>query len=96
MAVTVKLSKPFEFAGETVSEITLKEPTVKDIRKCGYPFTVVASNGGSQVKFDTEAIFTYISRLGQIPPAILENNLSMADFTKLQTEVINFFGSLGE
>lgn len=83
---TIKLSKAIVAHGEELTELTLREPTGKDIRTCGSHITG-NGRGGS---IDTEAIARYISALAEIPPSSVDL-LSGADFLKAQSAVLGFF-----
>lgn len=76
----IKLEYPIEVDGATVKEITLRRPTVKDMR--------VARVTG---KDDATQEITLIANLAQLTPDQVES-LDMADFVKLQTVLKGFFG----
>lgn len=86
----ITLKNPIEVAGEQITSLQFKDPTVADIRKCGMPFTV-DTNNGSRVVFDAEVIARYVSRLCAVPPSTVDK-LSIPDFLQCQAVVMGFFG----
>ena len=78
---TIKLDYPINFAGATINEITLRRPTVKDMR--------VARITG---KDDAAQEINLIANLAQITPDAVES-MDMADFKKAQEALLSFFGS---
>lgn len=84
---TIKLSNPITAHGEPLSELTLREPTGKDIRTCGSHITGNGRGGGS---VDSEAIARYIAALADIPPSSVDL-LSGRDFLQAQAVVLDFF-----
>lgn len=91
MSVIVKLKKPIKVGEEDVTELELREPTVKDITEIGYPYRVSQSTSGSGMEILPAVVIKYVSKLAAVPPSAL-NGLSISDLTALQTEVMNFFG----
>jgi tail assembly chaperone E/41/14-like protein len=88
---TVKLLKPVEAYGEPLTEIELREPTGKDIRKCGVMFKSWTDDNGVQCNgADAEAVARSISLLGNIPMGAVDA-LSARDFLKCMEAVTSFF-----
>jgi hypothetical protein len=77
----IKLDFPVTFSGATINEITLRRPTVKDMR-------VARITGG---KDDAAQEINLIANLAQITPDAVES-LDMADFVKVQKALAGFFG----
>jgi len=94
-SVTVKLSKPLEHGDDDITELTLRPPTVDDLADIGYPFTVSTGDGDTGIEMKPKAILKYASRLAGVPPSVLKG-MALSDFMKVQTEVMFFFGDLGE
>jgi hypothetical protein len=76
----IKLDYPIKIDGATVNEISLRRPTVKDMR--------VARTSG---KSDADQEVSLIANLAQIAPADVDN-LDIADFVKVQAALKDFFG----
>lgn len=88
----MKLSRPIQAHGETLTELTLREPTGKDIRTAGAPYKMeFTASGGQLMHIDTEAVARLISALAGIPPSSVDQ-LTAKDFNAAQAEVISFFG----
>jgi hypothetical protein len=87
----VKLSKPITVAGEPVSELELREPTVEDVTDIGYPFLMIVGDGGTAIQLQPKTVLKYASRLAGVPPSSLKT-LSLGDLGNLQTVVMGFFG----
>lgn len=77
--VTVLLSRPINVEGEQVQELTLTEPTVKDLAAI------------KKIKDDMAQDLELIGRLAKVPPPALKN-LTAKDFGRLQKELMNFLG----
>jgi len=95
MSITVKLSKAITVAGEQVSELELREPTVDDVSDLGYPFLLLQSDNGTAVDMRPKTVLKYVSRLAAVPPSSLKK-LTLADLSTLQTEIMGFFGEEAE
>ncbi len=87
----IKLSKPLLVGEEIIDEITLRQPTVKEVAEIGYPFIIVSGDNGSGVDLRPKVVLRYVSRLAAIPPSSLDD-LSLGDLSALQAEVMGFFG----
>ena len=77
----IKLAFPITVDGATVNEISLRRPTVKDMR-------VARITGG---KDDAAQEINLIANLAQITPDAVES-LDMADFVNVQKALASFFG----
>lgn len=89
---TVTLSKPITAHGETVSTLTFREPTPKDLMQLGFPSLIVpsAEGGVSGIEVRAKVIGAYIARLAGIPPSSVEL-MSVSDFIACQSEILPFF-----
>lgn len=76
----ITLDYPITVDGAKLNEITLRRPTVKDMR--------VARIAG---KDDAAQEITLIANLAQVPTSAVES-LDMADFVKVQRVLQGFFG----
>ncbi|MGQ3663186.1 phage tail assembly protein [Citrobacter braakii] len=84
---TVILKKPVMAHGEEVTEITLREPNGKDVRKNGYPYNM---GGEGNIIMSGSAIAAYIQDLGGVNPRAVDD-LHPSDMNKLGVMVIGFF-----
>lgn len=86
----VSLTRAIQAHGDdNVRELTLREPTGKDLRTLGLPFTISATG---QVNPDSAVIARHISALAGIPPSSVDQ-LSAADFMTCSIAVMGFFGT---
>jgi hypothetical protein len=76
----ITLDYPITVDGAKLNEITLRRPTVKDMR--------VARISG---KDDATQEITLIANLAQVPTSAVED-LDMSDFVKVQKALQGFFG----
>ena len=86
-AVIVTLSSPIEAHRETLTELTIRPPTGKDIRLDGYPLTFNGSGGSSM---DAAITAKLIARLAGIPPLSVDA-LTAGDFQSCMTAIMGFF-----
>ena len=77
----IKLQFPIKVDGATINEISLRRPTVKDMR-------VARVTGG---KDDAAQEINLIANLAQITPDAIES-IDMADFVIIQKALACFFG----
>ena len=93
---TVSLSKPIKAHGDDVSEITLREPTTKDVIEIGLPTLIIPGDDGQStgVEIRQKVVARYISRLAAIPMGSVEA-LSLSDFSLCTAAVMGFFGQGG-
>lgn len=92
MMATVKLSTPIEVAGETITELSMREPTAREMRSLGDPFTPVYGADGSTraLNFDNETVVQYLSKLCTVPPSTIDK-LTAKDFLSARGELTRFF-----
>jgi hypothetical protein len=95
MSTIVKLSKPIQAHGNTLTELTLNEPRGKDIAACGLPRIFTRKGDTTSMSTDTAVIHAYIVRLGNIPPSSADA-LSAADWIDVMNAVLDFFASAPE
>lgn len=90
--VTVQLSKPITAHGDEVSQITLREPTTKDVIELGLPTLIIPSDDGTPgVEVRQKVVARYIMRLAAIPLGAVES-MSMNDFSVCAATIMGFFG----
>ena len=89
--ITLKLSSPIKAYGESVSEITLREPTGKDLRACGVPVTTKQEvDGSTSIRLEAEFGALLISRLANIPASSVDH-MTAADFMAALGAAVSFF-----
>lgn len=82
---TLSLAAPIQAHGETLTELTLRKPTVKELRLCGQPYRIVG--GGAQCDYD--ACAKLISAVAGIPPSSVDQ-LDAADFDEAALILVGF------
>lgn len=88
MSEPIKLSGPIEAHGEQVSELTVRRPTVQEVRAIkALPYKI---GKDEEVTLDTEVAAKYIAVCAGIPPSSV-NQLELTDFNELCWEVAGFF-----
>ncbi len=88
----IKLSKPIKAHGEEISELTLREPTVKDTIEVGQPFLIIVGDGETGIRIQNKTVAAYIVRLAGVPNSTVEQ-MSLSDFSAAQAAVLGFFGA---
>lgn len=83
----ITLQKPVRAHGDDIGVLELREPTGKDVRELGFPYHAGAEGG---LKLDTGVIAKYVSRLGGIPPSVVDD-MSPVDLNTVSWEVAGFF-----
>jgi hypothetical protein len=93
MSVAVPLSRAVKAHGDEVSELTLREPTTKDVIELGLPTLIIPGADGNSagVEIRQQVIARYIMRLAAIPLGSVES-LSLGDFAACTAAVMGFFG----
>jgi hypothetical protein len=89
MSVRVPLATPIEAHGETLHEITLREPTGRDLRTCGLPYRIGMETGEATI--DAPAMAKMIGALAALPPSAVDR-LSAEDWQAAMGAVLGFFG----
>jgi saccharopine dehydrogenase-like NADP-dependent oxidoreductase len=87
--VMVPLSSPVEAHGETLHALAIRQPTGKDLRVMGLPFTL--STDGQMVQIDGKAMHRAIAMLADVPPSTVDR-LHARDFLAASGVVAGFFG----
>lgn len=82
--VEVALTRQIEAHGEKIDKLTIREPTVAEIRKCGYPID-------GNARLDAEAGAKLIAACAEIPPSSVDA-MSPKDFTAAMGALAGFFG----
>lgn len=80
------LKTPVKFGDEELTKLTLKKPTVKEIREFGFPYTI-----GEDVKIVPSICAKYLSRLAGLPMSVIDS-MSLEDFQAACVQVVYFFG----
>jgi hypothetical protein len=83
--ISVKLSQPVEVktgsGPQEIDTLELREPTVKDVKKLGYPFQITINNGTPGVLMLPNVVLDYASALSGTPPSTLDKiSLSYRNF----------------
>ena len=79
-SITVPLKKPIQAHGETITEVTLRAPTLGDMEELGI--------GAAGIKNFKEFVAA-VSRLGDIPPTSVRSIL-LSDFKALNDAIASF------
>ena len=85
-SVTIPLTKPIRAHGETLSELTLRPPTVKELRSTGSPYK---GSAGAAIAADYEVCANLISSICGIPNSSVDE-LSGRDFNLLAMTLVGF------
>ena len=80
---TFALTSPIKHGDDELVELELREPTAKDIRKLGFPFTV-------EKGIKADVVYDLVSTLSALPPSVIAQ-ISAKDFVKLTALVVSFF-----
>lgn len=83
----VRLHRPIRAHGEELQELTLREPSGKDLRLCGMPYRVTQ---GEEVVIDSAVMARLIVSLAAVPMSSVDQ-LSAADFQEVTGVVMGFF-----
>lgn len=89
-AQTLSLKKSIEAHGETVSVLTFREPTGKDLAETGLPMLTESEGGRSRMVPNTRVISELIARLAGIPNSSV-GMMSVPDFMGATEIVLGFF-----
>jgi hypothetical protein len=69
----LKLRKAVSANGESVMELSFREPTVNDLERCGDPARVDFFKGEPQVVYNNDAVTAMLSTLAAVPPSTIKN-----------------------
>ncbi|KTC37237.1 MAG: phage tail assembly protein [Pseudomonas sp.] len=90
MTQVVKLQVAIEAHGESLDELTLRRPTVQEVRSIkALPYRIDKSE---EVSLDMDVAAKYIAVCAGIPPSSV-NQLDLADLNGLSWAVASFFMS---
>lgn len=84
---TIILKKPVTAHGEELKELTFREPTGKDIRKNGWPYTMSA---GGNVILSGPVVAAYIQDLAGVNPAAVDS-MHPTDVNTAGWKIAGFF-----
>lgn len=88
MSQAIKLQAPVEAHGETLVELTLRRPTVQEVRAIkALPYKIDKSE---EVGLDMDVAAKYIAVCAGIPPSSV-NQLDLVDLNALSWAVASFF-----
>lgn len=90
MSDQVKLQVAIEAHGESVTELTMRRPTVQEVRAIkALPYKI---DKNEEVSLDMDVAAKYIAVCAGIPPSSV-NQLDLADLNALSWAVASFFMS---
>ncbi|MFJ2527144.1 phage tail assembly protein [Pseudomonas helmanticensis] len=90
MSELVKLQVAIEAHGEPVTELTMRRPTVQEVRAIkALPYKI---DKNEEVSLDMDVAAKYIAVCAGIPPSSV-NQLDLADLNALSWAVASFFMS---
>ncbi|MBA4363014.1 MULTISPECIES: phage tail assembly protein [Pseudomonas] len=88
MTGTVKLQVAIEAHGEPLTELTLRRPTVQEVRAIkALPYRI---GKDEEVSLDMDVAAKYIAICTAIPPSSV-NQLDLADLNDLSWQIAGFF-----
>lgn len=79
----IKLSQPIMAHGTEMHVLELREPTIAEIKKMGFPFD-------NQMLAEPKKVADYIVTLGNVTPSSVDQ-LTPPDFLKISVVVMSFF-----
>lgn len=85
-AITITLAAPITAHNETLTSLTLRRPTVAELRAAGAPYRV-DRKGGAAVDYD--ACAQLIAMICAIPPSVV-NQMDAADFDDISWRLVGF------
>lgn len=92
----INLDRPIMVRGESVDQLTIREPEGEDLMEIGYPYLIVTGDDKSEaIELRPKIIGRYLVKLANIPPSSVKQ-LSIADVQKLQAKIMSFFGQKTE
>jgi hypothetical protein len=89
---TIVLEKAIQAHDKDLTELVLREPTVKDTMELGQPFLIIVGDGDTGIRIQQKVVGQYIVRLAGIPMSSV-HSLTLQDFSKAQAAVLGFFGA---
>jgi hypothetical protein len=89
--LVVKLRKPIQANGETVSELKFREPTAGDIERCGNPVNIdFQSSDTPKMSFDAKSMTAMMSTLAAVPPSSIRQ-MHPRDWNSAAWNLASFF-----
>lgn len=85
--VKVTLSRGIEHGDDVIDEIALREITVADLNKCGYPLSI--GDDGKAATPIPANISALICRCGRVPPSVV-GKMTARDFNACMTVILGF------
>lgn len=70
------LTTPIKFGDEELTKLTMKKPTVREIREFGFPYTI-----GEDVKIIPSICAKLHFQIGRVPMSVVDG-MSLEDFQK--------------
>ena len=89
-AIWHKLRKPIQAHGETLSEITFREPTGADIEIVGMPVNIDFSIEPFRIEFDSRRMSAMMVQLAAVPPSTIRT-MHPSDWSTCAWGIANFF-----
>lgn len=90
MTTTIKLRKPIQAHGQTLTELTLRKPIGKEIRVAGMPYVLMNVGEEGGIRISGESCARLISMVAQIPTSSVDQ-LDADDFNDAAMGIISFF-----
>lgn len=88
MSVTIKLAVPVTAHDQELRELTLRRPTVQEVRAIkSLPYKL---DSNEEVSLDMDVAAKYIAVCAAVPPSTV-NQLDLADLNTLSWRVASFF-----
>ncbi len=89
MKLKFKLKNKITVAGVDTDVVELREPTTRDVRELGYPFTF---NQDGTLDMNMKSIGKYIVRLSNLSDGDVDK-LSIGEFNEISMELFTFLGN---
>ncbi|WP_211238056.1 phage tail assembly protein [Derxia gummosa] len=83
----IPLESPVTIGDDTITELSLRRPSGKDVRELGFPYRLTAIG---DVAIDAGIACKYASRLAAVPPSTIDA-LDPVDISTLAQTVLGFF-----
>ena len=83
-----QLHKAVKHGEQEITSITIRQPTIDEILKLGYPYNLDPESGA--IVHDPAVILRYVSTLTALPPSTIKQ-MSIADFEAMRWIIVGFF-----
>lgn len=83
-----KLHKTIKHGEEEITSITVREPTIDEILKLGYPYNLDTDTGA--MVHNPMVILKYLSVLTGLPPSTIKQ-MDIFDFDSVRWIIVGFF-----